>query len=72
VTLGIAAVVQYQLESAAGSGYDLADPGLTEYLFDVLYITWAIQIIAALVTDKAYWFYMVVCFKATLRNIIKC
>ena len=42
------------------SGEDLEAKGLTEYMWDVLYWTWACISAAALVGNKAWWMYAVV------------
>ncbi|KAL6716786.1 hypothetical protein ACLMJK_004698 [Lecanora helva] len=42
------------------SGEDLDAKGLTEFLWDVLYWTWACVAAAALVGNKAWWMYVVV------------
>lgn len=50
----------YQLESIARSGGDLGQSGVIEYMLDVVYLTFGIQILVALVTDKAWWLYLAV------------
>lgn len=42
-------------------GSDLAQLGMTEYMFDVLYLTWGIQLLVAFTTTWAWWLYLVVC-----------
>ena len=41
-------------------GDDLAAPGLTEYLFDVVWVTWACVVLAMLFGDRAWWLWAVV------------
>ncbi|KAK4459118.1 hypothetical protein QBC42DRAFT_12021 [Cladorrhinum samala] len=42
------------------SGEDLAAPGLTEYMFDVIWVTWAAAILAALFGNWAWFLWSVV------------
>lgn len=42
------------------SGEDLAQSGLTEYLTDIVYMTWIIYVLVALVTDYAWLLYLAV------------
>jgi len=42
-------------------GSDLAQLGMTEYMFDVLYLTWGIQLLVAFTTTWAWWLYLLVC-----------
>lgn len=42
------------------SGSDLGQAGLTEYMFDVLYLTWGIQLLVAFFTTYAWWLYLLV------------
>lgn len=42
------------------AGEDLDAKGLTEYLWDVLYWTWACVVLAALFGDKAWWAWVVI------------
>jgi hypothetical protein len=42
-------------------GSDLAQLGMTEYMFDVLYLTWGIQLLVAFTTTWAWWLYSLVC-----------
>lgn len=39
------------------AGEDLEAKGLTEYLWDVLYWTWACTSVAAVLGNKAWWFW---------------
>jgi SRP-independent targeting protein 2/TMEM208 len=71
LTFALAAWLQLQLESVGrpkfdskgivlSSGSDLGQAGLTEYMFDVLYLTWGIQLLVACTTTWAWWLYLVV------------
>ncbi|TDL29308.1 putative opsin [Rickenella mellea] len=42
------------------SGEDLAQPGVTEWCFDILYITWACQIGSAIFGEWFWWFYLII------------
>ncbi|KAK0654355.1 hypothetical protein QBC41DRAFT_238306 [Cercophora samala] len=42
------------------SGEDLAAPGLTEYMFDVVWVTWAVAILVALFGNWAWFFWAIV------------
>lgn len=42
------------------AGEDLGAPGLTEYMFDIIWVTWACLISALLVGNKGWWLYAVV------------
>jgi hypothetical protein len=42
------------------SGEDLAAPGLTEYMFDVVWVTWAAAVLVALFGNWAWFFWAVV------------
>ncbi|KAK3942380.1 hypothetical protein QBC46DRAFT_74585 [Diplogelasinospora grovesii] len=42
------------------SGEDLAAPGLTEYMFDVVWVTWATAVLVALLGNWAWIFWTVV------------
>ncbi|KAK0710891.1 hypothetical protein B0H67DRAFT_492743 [Lasiosphaeris hirsuta] len=42
------------------SGEDLAAPGLTEYMFDVIWVTWAAAVLVALFGDWAWLFWVIV------------
>jgi len=48
--------VQGKMVSA---GDDLSSPGLTAYMFDVVYITWAVHVLSA-ISIKFYYFYFLV------------
>lgn len=67
---GAALLVEYQLErlgrprtDARGvvvrEGEDLNQPGVVEYLFDLIYVTWGVLVLASL-TEYAWWLYLVV------------
>ena len=42
------------------AGEDLSAAGLTEYMFDIIWVTWACLISALVVGDKGWWLYAVV------------
>lgn len=42
------------------AGEDLGAPGLTEYMFDIIWVTWACLISALVVGNKGWWLYAVV------------
>lgn len=46
--------------SLKSAGEDLGQAGLTEYLTDLVYVTWIIYVLVALITDYAWLFYFVV------------
>lgn len=46
--------------SLKSAGEDLGQAGLTEYLTDLVYVTWIIYALVALITDYAWLFYLVV------------
>ena len=72
VTTNIAAtLVQLQLEkigmprftgdgTLVSAGEDLAQQGLTEYLFDIIYMTWIVYTLVAVVTDYAWLLYFAI------------
>lgn len=71
LSAGLAGWLQFQLESVGTprfdekggvitSGSDLGQEGLTEYMFDVIYLTWGIQILVAFTTTYAWWLYLLV------------
>jgi hypothetical protein len=77
LTALLAGWLQFQLESVGqpkydgkgtliSSGSDLAQAGFTEYMFDVLYLTWGIQALVALTTTYAWWLYLIVCLPAAI------
>ena len=71
LSAGLAGWLQFQLESIGRpifddkggvikTGSDLGQSGLTEYMFDILYLTWGIQILVAFTTPYAWFLYLVV------------
>lgn len=60
VTELVAALVAWQLVSMARSGDDLAQRGLTAYMFDFVYITWFVHVGASLVWRRLWWTYAVI------------
>lgn len=78
LTFALAAWLQLQLESVGrpkfdskgallSSGSDLGQAGLTEYMFDILYLTWGIQLLVACTTTWAWWLYLVVSSSLKMR-----
>ena len=67
-------ICQYVLESSGrpkyttangkstlkSSGEDLAAAGLTEYLFDVVWVTWGCLLVVLALGDKGWWVYAIV------------
>ena len=67
----LAGWIQLQLESMGRprfdtkggvlkTGEDLGQAGITEYMFDILYLTWGIQVFVAFTTIYAFWLYLLV------------
>ncbi|TFK56089.1 DUF788-domain-containing protein [Heliocybe sulcata] len=50
------------------AGDDLSQAGMTEYLFDILYITWGCQVGSAAVGDWVWWSYAVIPLYAGYRG----
>lgn len=48
-------------------GEDLGAPGVTEWCFDVIYVTWACQVGSALIGESFWWLYLSV---STLQHPI--
>lgn len=86
LSASLAGWLQLQLESigkptfddrggVVKTGNDLGQSGLTEYMFDVLYMTWGIQLLVAFTTTYAWWLYLLVYLrfiKADLDSRIRC
>ena len=73
VSEGVAAVLALQLVAMARSGDDLSQAGLTacvvrrggcgshgRYMFDVIYITWFVHVMTAVVSRHFWWTYAVI------------
>ena len=71
LSAGLAGWIQFQLEFAGRptfdskgvvikTGSDLGQSGLTEYMFDIVYLTWGIQLFVAFTTTYAWWLYLLV------------
>jgi hypothetical protein len=71
LSAGLAGWLQFQLESVGrpvydergqvvSSGSNLGQAGLTEYMFDVLYLTWGIQLLVSFTTTYAWSLYLLV------------
>jgi SRP-independent targeting protein 2/TMEM208 len=78
LSASLAGWLQFQLESVGRptfdekggvieTGSDLGLGGLTEYLFDVLYVTWGIQLLVAFTTTYAWWLYLLVSSTSLVR-----
>jgi len=71
ITTALSTFVQVQLElvgrpqydqkgQVIQSGSDLGQGGLTEYMWDFIYVTWAIQLLVAFTTTWAWYLYFLV------------
>jgi SRP-independent targeting protein 2/TMEM208 len=80
LSFALAGFIQFQLESfghptfdenggVIKSGEDLGQAGLTEYMFDILYLTWGIQILVAVTTIHAFWLYLLVNSEIARANL---
>lgn len=49
----------WTLQSMAAQGNDLQQSGLTQYMFDVIYVTWFVQL-ASLVWSKLWYLYLII------------
>ncbi|SOV04059.1 uncharacterized protein UDID_07444 [Ustilago sp. UG-2017a] len=47
------------LQSMAAQGNDLQQSGLTQYIFDIIYVTWFVQL-ASLVSGKFWYLYLTI------------
>lgn len=56
---GIAVALWLTLQGMAGQGNDLQQSGLTQYMFDVIYVTWFVQL-ASLIWSKFWYLYLIV------------
>ncbi|TFK76151.1 putative opsin [Pluteus cervinus] len=48
-------------------GEDLSQPGVTEWCFDIVYVTWACQVGSGAFGDWFWWFYMVIPLYAVFK-----
>ncbi|PWZ01944.1 DUF788-domain-containing protein [Testicularia cyperi] len=55
----IAVALWLSLQSMAAQGNDLQQSGLTQYMFDIIYITWFVQI-ASLLWSKLWYLYLII------------
>ncbi|WFD24458.1 hypothetical protein MEQU1_003160 [Malassezia equina] len=60
LTEAVAAGLAYQLTDMARKGADLAQGGLTAYMFDIVYITWFVHGTTALFSRYFWWTYLVI------------
>ncbi|BGO91669.1 hypothetical protein NBRC10512_008117 [Rhodotorula toruloides] len=57
-----------QMKAMARRGEELdGSKGLVSYAFDIVYVTWAVHVLAALVTAKAWYIYWVIPLYALYR-----
>ncbi|KAF8268283.1 putative opsin [Lactarius quietus] len=47
-------------DTLVSSGDDLNQPGMTEWMFDILYISWFAQVGASIVGEWFWWIYLVI------------
>ena len=47
------------------AGEDLAQPGVTEYCWDVIYVTWICQVGSSLFGEFVWWLYLTVRMRTT-------
>ncbi len=55
----IAVALWFTLQSMAAQGNDLQQSGLTQYMFDIIYVTWFVQL-ASLLWSKFWYLYLIV------------
>lgn len=78
VTNIAATLIQLQLENIGmprfaedgqliSAGEDLGQKGLTEYLFDIVYMTWIVYTLVAVITDYAWLMYLAIPVYATVK-----
>ncbi|KDN53062.1 DUF788-domain-containing protein [Tilletiaria anomala UBC 951] len=60
LTEALAVALWLQLQNMAKSGDDLAQGGLTAYMFDIIYVTWAVHVLSAAISSKFWWLYMAI------------
>ena len=59
-TEALAAALAVVLVRTAASGQDLAQEGLTTYMFDIIYVTWFVHVTTAVVSRYFWWAYLVI------------
>jgi hypothetical protein len=52
--------VEQSRSTLKSAGEDLGAQGLTEYLFDTVWVTWACMVLVMIVGDKAWWLFSIV------------
>jgi hypothetical protein len=83
LTNAIACTIQLQLEklgsptfnsdgSLRSAGGDLGQAGVTEYLTDIVYMTWIVYLLVALITDYAWLLYLAVCTISINKKRLTC
>ncbi|KAK4046271.1 hypothetical protein OIV83_006194 [Microbotryomycetes sp. JL201] len=63
----IALILWQQLEGMNTRGEELAQRGLTAYIFDVIYVTWFVHVMTALVSTKFWYLYLIIPLYALYR-----
>ncbi|EIW82534.1 DUF788-domain-containing protein [Coniophora puteana RWD-64-598 SS2] len=53
------------------SGEDLGQPGVTEWCFDIIYVTWACEVGSGTLGEWFWWFYLVIPFYAFFKIWVK-
>ncbi|SPO47977.1 uncharacterized protein PSANT_05665 [Moesziomyces antarcticus] len=59
VSEAIAVALWFTLQSMAAQGNDLQQSGLTQYMFDIIYVTWFVQL-ASLLWSKFWYLYLII------------
>lgn len=61
----VAVALWITLQSMAAQGNDLQQSGLTQYMFDIVYVTWFVQL-ASLLWGKLWYLYLIVRARTSL------
>lgn len=64
----VAVSLWLSLQSMARQGNDLQQSGLTQYMFDIVYVTWFVQL-ASLLWSKLWWLYLIVRARALCQTM---
>ncbi|KAK4049498.1 hypothetical protein OIO90_005449 [Microbotryomycetes sp. JL221] len=65
----IALVFWQQLEGMNKRGEELAQRGLTAYIFDIIYVTWFVHVTTALISTKFWYLYLAIPLYALYRLV---
>ncbi|KAM0791483.1 hypothetical protein ACM66B_005936 [Microbotryomycetes sp. NB124-2] len=65
----IAVVLWQQLEGMNRRGEELAQRGLTAYIFDIIYVTWFVHVATAVISTKFWYLYLVIPLYAVYRLV---